>query len=110
MGQPLPDIRRGLATGGSPLALCTDVPHPKIEEDPPLSSRGLSVWMLLLMSACAPARWTKPNATSSDLDHDAYECEGDSEAMPVRKNQFAATAQQDCFRRCMQMKGWTKAK
>lgn len=81
--------------------------HANSEVRRPLSARVLCVGLLLL-SACGPARWTMPNATSADLHRDMFECEGESESTLLRKNQFAAMAQEDSFRECMRMKGWTE--
>ena len=49
-----------------------------------------------------------PNATTAHLDRDIFECEGEAESTQLRKNQFAAMAQQDSFSRCMRTKGWTE--
>jgi hypothetical protein len=69
------------------------------------------VWVLLLASACASAaaRWTKPNATSDDLQHDTAHCEqaAEEEADP-RTNPFAIKRKTDLFKRCMEEKGWSE--
>lgn len=67
---------------------------------------------ILLLAGCASAspQWSKPNATSADLQRDAFECELEAEhhaRSPT--NPFAVRAKADAFDRCMQTKGWTKA-
>jgi hypothetical protein len=70
----------------------------------------LAVIPLLANCASSP-QWTKPNATQSDLQHDAFECERDAEQQAHSPtNPFAIAARTDHFNKCMEAKGWTQAK
>ena len=74
--------------------------------------RALSVCVLLLLPACASARWTKPNATAADLQRDTLECEREAEQTSPSSpsNPFAHKWRTDFVTRCMQTKGWTEVK
>ena len=65
--------------------------------------------VILLLAGCASSpEWSKPNATSSDLQHDEYECDREAEQdAPFITNPFASHVRDDAFHHCMQNKGWT---
>ena len=64
--------------------------------------------MLLLLSSCASARWTKPAAATQDLEHDEVQCESEAEHSYPLMNAFALRMQEKVFAQCMQQKGWTE--
>jgi hypothetical protein len=74
------------------------------------ATRAARCGVLLFISACSAAQWTKADATNEDLKADAFQCRQAAQrdsSYPV-SNSFDIETQKRLFERCMEGKGWSR--
>ena len=67
-----------------------------------------SVFLLLVMSGCAPMIWDKSGADQADFNRESYSCEKDARQSGHYGDGLAgAVSMQQFYNRCMVAQGYT---
>lgn len=73
-----------------------------------INQRLLTLVLAVFITGCSSTKvWKKPEASTSDLRKDSYQCEKDARQSDFGPGIVGGSLRQEFYDRCMESHGWT---